>query len=296
MEVTVLLNAQTGAGRREGRRLAERVAEAFRAENALADVHELDGARIAQAASSLDGGAGLLVAAGGDGTVSSVAHALAGRDSTLGVLPLGTLNHFAKDLGVPLDLDDAVRAIVHGETRLVDVAEVNGRVFVNNSSLGLYPWTVKRREALWREGRPKWVAMAAASLFALRRLPLVRAMVRADGERDELQTPVVFVGNNVYRMSLFAPGARERLDEGRLCLYAPRSASRARLLLLIARALLGRLRDGDEFVLRCVPELSIDSTRRPPHVSVDGEVVRMTWPLRYRVRPRDLRVRLPAAR
>ncbi len=293
MDVTVLFNAGARAGRRD-RALPDRIADAFHRHGWLADVHRLDGARVAQAAKSLGGGAGLLVAAGGDGTVSAVAGAVAGSHATLGVLPLGTLNHFAKDAGVPLALEDAVRAIVQGETRRVDVAEVNGRVFVNNSSLGLYPWAVERREALWREGRPKWMAMLAASVQALRRMPLVRAFITAQGEREELRTPVLFVGNNTYRMSVFAPGVRERIDRGELCIYAPRATSRAGFLLLVARALLGRARDDPDFVVRCMPELSVDSQRRPPLVSVDGEIVRMSWPLEYRVRPRNLRVRLPA--
>ncbi len=93
----------------------------------------------AMAKEAVESGSSIVAAGGGDGTISAVAAALVGTDTALGVLPLGTLNHFAKDLGIPLKLEDAVRALLTGETIAVDVAEINGKVFLNNSSLGLYP-------------------------------------------------------------------------------------------------------------------------------------------------------------
>ena len=103
----------------------------------------------------------MIVAGGGDGTVSTVAAALVDTDIVFGVLPLGTLNHFAKDLGVPLELADAVALLASGRPKRVDVGEVNGRIFVNNSSLGLYPDIVRDRERQQKRlGRGKWLAFA----------------------------------------------------------------------------------------------------------------------------------------
>src|SRR5215210_424096 len=110
-----------------------------------------------------------VVAAGGDGTVSAVASVLAGTSTPLGVLPLGTLNHFAKDLGIPMDLEKAVRTVAARNSRHVDVACVNDRVFINNSSIGVYPSVVASRERLRQQGRSKWVALALATLDVLRR-------------------------------------------------------------------------------------------------------------------------------
>src|SRR3954464_9990148 len=126
----------------------------------------------------------VVVAAGGDGTISAVAAALAGTNKTLGVLPIGTLNHFAKDLNIPLDLEGAVRTIIEGETTPVDLGEVNGRVFINNSSLGLYPHIVSRREAQQqRLARGKWTAFFWATIQALRRFPFLDLRVEFEGRQ-----------------------------------------------------------------------------------------------------------------
>src|SRR4051794_37510526 len=113
-------------------------------------------------------GAALVVAGGGDGTINAVASALVGTEARLGVLPLGTLNHFAKDLGIPLALEEAVRTVFTGRPQAVDVGEVNGRLFLNNSSLGIYPRIVRLREAHRRQGVRKWIAFVKALAYVLR--------------------------------------------------------------------------------------------------------------------------------
>jgi len=136
----------------------------------------------AQARQLLRSGVRTLIAAGGDGTVSSVAAAMAGTGATLGILPLGTLNHFAKDLKLPLDLEGAVRNLKIGAVRAVDLAEVNGRAFVNNSGLGLYPSMVKQREKFRRLGQRKWIAFFHACVATFRRFPFLEVRLLADGE------------------------------------------------------------------------------------------------------------------
>src|SRR4029450_6264872 len=112
----------------------------------------------------------LVIAGGGDGTVNTVAAALVGTEVVLGVLPLGTLNHFAKDLGLPLELGGAVQTIGAGHTVRIDVGEVNGQMFLNNSSLGLYPRIVRHRQKQTeRLGRGKWPAFLWATLVFLSR-------------------------------------------------------------------------------------------------------------------------------
>lgn len=237
-----------------------------------------------------------VVAGGGDGTLSAVASALAGTGIALGVLPLGTLNHFAKDLGVPLDTAGAVRTIAAGHTREVDVGAVNGRVFINNSSLGLYPHIVRDREMQQRRlGRGKWPALAWATLTALRRSPLVNVrLCLADGEQ-QCVTSFIFIGNNAYIMEGFSIGERERLDAGRLSVYLTRRRSRGRLVMLAVRALLGRLYQADDFEALTAAKLVVETRRnRRLYVATDGEVTRMETPLEYEIRPRALRVIAPA--
>ncbi len=234
-------------------------------------------------------------AGGGDGTISTVAARLVGTDKALGVLPLGTLNHFAKDLRIPLGLEEAARNVCEGREVSVDVGEVNGQVFVNNSSLGLYPRIVRRREKLQeREGSGKWAAFMRASLAVLRRYPFLYVRLDADGQRIVRKTPFVFVGNNEYEMESLQMGGRACLDAGCLSLYVAHRTGRLGLLRLALSALFGRLRRAHDFDALNAQEIWVE-TRRPKRlpVATDGEVNVMTTPLRYRVRPGALKVIVP---
>jgi YegS/Rv2252/BmrU family lipid kinase len=244
----------------------------------------------------LQGRPAAIIAAGGDGTINAVASALAGTGTPLGVLPLGTLNHFAKDVGIPLDVTDAARTIAAGHTIDIDVAEVNGRVFLNNSSLGLYPSIVRSRDSQQRRlGRGKWPALAWATLTTLRRRPFLNVRVCTDHTSRRCTTSFVFIGNNVYTMAGFNIGRRERLDAGQLSLYLTRRCSRLRLVTLAVRALFGRLRQADDFEALTAESISIETPHKRLHVSTDGEVTMLDTPLEYRIRPRALRVLVPTA-
>jgi diacylglycerol kinase family enzyme len=239
-------------------------------------------------------GARVVVAAGGDGTVSAVAAALAGTDKVLGVLPVGTLNHFAKDLRIPLDLESAVQTIVEGEVAAVDVAEVNGRVFINNSNLGLYPQIVSRREAQQqRLARGKWTAFFWATLQALRRFPFLDLRIAFEGREIFRRTAFLFVGNNEYQIAGFNLGSRACVDGGRLGLYLSHRTGRLGIFRLAFHALFGRVDQAEDFDVFCVTEARIESRKRRLLVACDGEVERMEAPLHYRIKPAALRVLVP---
>lgn len=236
----------------------------------------------------------LIVAGGGDGTINAVASEVAGSGLHFGVLPLGTLNHFAKDLGLPLTLDEAIGVLVHGQPRAVDVGEVNGRVFLNNSSLGLYPDIVRDREKQQRRlGRGKWPAALWATVAALRRYPFLDVRVRVGDVDHARRTPFVFIGNNEYSMSGLAIGARDRLDAGTLSLYVAQRPGRLGLLRLAWHALRGKLADQRDFDVLLAAEMEIHSRHARMRVATDGEVTVMSTPLRYRIRPRALLVIAP---
>jgi len=240
-------------------------------------------------------GVDAVVAAGGDGTISCAAGALAGCDRPLGVLSFGTLNHFARDAGLPADMKDAVAAIAGRRTRMVDVAEVNGRVFINNSAVGLYPLMVREREAQQRRlGRSKRLAMLIASLRALYRFSRRRLTIRMAGRQAPIETPLLFVGNNHYDTKLFALGRREAIDRGELCLYAPLARSRFHLVALSLRSLLGGLDQVRDFInLDGIEAVEVHSSRKLLAVSTDGETWSLETPLRYRIRPGALRLLVP---
>ena len=294
--VDVIINATAGAGSGDGD-AGRAVAEAFAACGVRARVSVArGGGEVTELARrALSNGARAVVAGGGDGTVGSVAGALAGTGRPLGVLPLGTLNHFAKDLRIPLGLAEAARNVCEGREVSVDVGEVNGQIFVNNSSLGLYPRIVRRREKLQeREGSGKWSAFVRASLAVLRRYPFLRVRLDADGRQIARKTPFVFVGNNEYQMESLQIGGRDCLDAGRLSLYVAHRTGRLGLLRLALSALFGRLRQAEDFDSLCAQEIWVE-TRRPRrlHVATDGEVTVMTTPLHYRVLPGALKVIVP---
>jgi diacylglycerol kinase family enzyme len=253
--------------------------------------HAVDAARDAVAA-----GACAIVAGGGDGTVNAVASVVAGTQTALGVLPLGTLNHFAKDAGIPLDLEAAVATIVAGHTRNVDTGEVNGRTFVNNASIGLYPDIVVERERLRQLGYRKWIAFAIASARIVRRYRGLVVRLAAGDTTERARTAFLFVGNNEYQVDGLSLGARERLDGGQLFAYfAPRVHARE-LPKLFALALAGRARERQALESIAATELYADTPgRRRLRVAVDGEVMVMRLPLHVQARPASLRVIVPAA-
>ncbi|MGI5862582.1 MAG: diacylglycerol/lipid kinase family protein [Myxococcales bacterium] len=292
MKVVALLNASARLASRE-ERLEERVRRLFAGEGIEADVRTVSGPQLEPLArAALASDADAVVVGGGDGSVGCVAGALADQDKALGVLPLGTLNHFARDLGMPSTLDAAVRAIARGTVRRVDVGEVNGRVFVNNSSIGLYPHALKLREERRARGRNKWIALAAASAGVFLRYPLTRVRLSTEGRSFSRTTPFVFVGNNRYDFTLLMP-RRASLEEGLLYVYVAGHHSRAGILLLAQRALAGRLEQARDLELFTVCEVMVEPSRPWVQVALDGEAVAMKSPLRYRIRPQALRVIVP---
>jgi diacylglycerol kinase family enzyme len=178
----------------------------------------------------------------------------------------------------------------------VDVAEVNGRIFVNNSAIGLYPKFVRERDAQQRRfGRSKRIAMLFASLRGLRHFSRHRLTIRITGREAPIETSLLFVGNNHYDTSLLALGRRERLDEGALCIYALLARSPLHLLGLALRSLVGQLDQQEDFIsLDGVTEAEILSPAALLAVSMDGETQSLPTPLRYRIRPGALPLLVPA--
>ncbi|MEJ7616546.1 MAG: diacylglycerol kinase family protein [Pyrinomonadaceae bacterium] len=295
----VILNAAAGTSTPDfgGQTVAERLAEIFAAGGVEADIRvAANGAELVSLAKRAPlEGYPVIVAGGGDGTINLVASQLVGSEIQLGVLPLGTLNHFAKDLGIPLDLEAAAQTIISGHAVQVDVGEVNGRVFINNSSLGLYPSIVRHRERQQqRLGRGKWYALFWAALTVLRRFSLLSLRLTAEGETLRRRTPMIFVGNNEYQMEGFQIGARSCLDQGQLSVYVAHRVGRARLLQLMIAALFGRNPgEAPDFDQLCAAELWVETRRKRLLVATDGEVNVMSAPLHYRVRPGELRVIVP---
>ena len=297
MKVRVIVNRHGGTLKASREDAEAPLRDAFAAARVEADIMltEPDDLPAAFAEAAATPGLDAVVAGGGDGTLSCAAGHLAGTGRPLGILPLGTLNHLARDAGIPADLDEAAAVIAAGHAQEIDLAEVNGRIFVNNSSVGLYPDMVRLREVEQeRKGRSKRLAMLSASLTTLRHFRRQRLWISAEGLEAPVRTPLLFIGNNRYEVNLFALGQREALDSGELCLYAVQARSRAGLFWAGIRGLFGRLDQQRDFITAYVKEAEVAADRDVMTISADGETVRMETPLRYRIMPKALRLIVPA--
>lgn len=293
-QIPVFLNRGSGAVA-DDPQIASKVRDAFKAARLDANVKLITASECeARFRSVARSSHELLIVGGGDGTMNVAAEALAGTKTTLGILPLGTLNHFARDLGIPADFEEAARLIARGKVRHVDIGQMNDRIFINNSAIGLYPLMVVDRDLQrHRLGRSKRLAMAVAALRTLLRFNHQRLTLRVNDQKARIDTPLLFVGNNDYRIDIGAPGRRESLDDGKLSLFVMRKKTRRGFVAASLRALLGRIRNDDMVRIEDVGQLSVSSGRSALSVSLDGEVVRASPPLNYKIRKRALRVIAP---
>lgn len=252
-----------------------------------------------QAAAQAHSSGGVVVAVGGDGTINTVAQAAWRQGCTLGVLPQGTFNLFGRTHGIPQDLEQAARALLRAEPQPVQVGEVNGRLFLVNASLGLYPQLLQDREAFKKQfGRHRWVAILAGlnTIFEWRRQ--LRLEIELDGQRTQLTTPTVFVGNNRLQLERIGwePSLAQRVGEGRLAGLIAKPIGTRTMLWLMLRGAFGRLGDAAQVHDFAFRSLTVRVPRaRRIKVAADGEVMQMTPPLRFAVAEKPLLLMLPHA-
>jgi diacylglycerol kinase family enzyme len=241
----------------------------------------------------LQEGTRLFVAAGGDGTINHVMQALVNTDATLGVIPVGTYNHFAKDLGIPLDWRSALNVALAGETQQIDTARANDRFFVNNLSMGLYPELVARREELGRN-YPRWKARLWAVYWTFRKYPHVTLTIETEHHQEVVRTHVFMLSNNTYdlsRMGIEAP--RGTLSEGRLSVYWLPHLPRVALMKFVAHYLAGRVREAPGFRSFRTRRMKVQSALPTLHLGLDGELFTMHTPLVITIVPQSLWVKVP---
>jgi YegS/Rv2252/BmrU family lipid kinase len=294
--IAIVLNSGSGNGREPPDPGALRAK--FAAHGLAAEVFRCEaGGSIADLASAaIEAKPWCLVAAGGDGTVNAVAAAALEHDLPFGVLPLGTLNHFARDLDIPDDIDAAIAAIAAGHERRVDVATANDRLFLNNASLGLYATIVVDRERQQRRlGRGKWSALLRATLQALREPQAFEVAIEADGRMLRQRTPFVFIGNNDYIVQGPEAGRRASLDDGLLSVYVLHPRTAAGLLWLALRTLLRGTSGASDLDAFSTRQLEVHGRGARLPFARDGEVDDIETPIRFAVRPGALRVLAPPA-
>lgn len=238
-------------------------------------------------------GSTLFIAAGGDGTINHVIQPLVHTEAVLGVVPVGTYNHFAKDIGMPLDWRAALEVALSGEVRQIDAARANERFFVNNLSIGLYPELVASREAKGRD-YPRWKARLQAFYTTFRQYSHVSFTVETEHHQEVIRTQAFMVSNNSYdlsRIGIEAP--RSTLSEGRLSVYWLRHLPRLELMRFAAHYLAGRVSSAPGFRSFRTSKVKVQSSKRELRVGIDGEVFEMSMPLVITIVPSSLLVKVP---
>lgn len=288
---TLFLNRHAGAKFPPGERDALRTALAA-AELEVVEIEPgLDCAQ--EVRERIRRGAKLFIAAGGDGTVHHVLQAVVHSQAALAILPLGTYNHFARDLGVPLDWRQALDVALDGALCQIDAGRINERFFINNVSIGLYPELVARREEPGRDS-PRWKARLAAFYTTLRKYPHVTLAVESDHRRELIRTHVFMISNNPYDLERVGIGApRASLTEGRLSVYWLPHTSRWRLTRFVARYLAGRVHTIPGFRRFRTQRMRVQSSRSHLKVGIDGEVFTLGTPLVITAVPQSVVVKVP---
>ena len=292
--IAVVVNRGGGAASRAGDALVEQIEAAFKAAGATADIHAVDGKDLITTIEHL-AKTGVVAVGGGDGTQGCAAAVLSKAGATHGILPLGTRNNLARQLGIPLDLEGAAKVIAGGHTTAIDLSEVNGHVFINNASIGLYPTQVELRDKAQKRGLPKWLAKIPASWTVLKNLPHHRYRLQLDNAVQPVVTPLLFIGNNVYSLEPGKVGTRRAMDDGKLSVFAVAKNSRLGLITLALRALVGRSNPDTDFAtIGDCERLIVSAHRSRLKVALDGEVISLSTPLKFTVRPAALKVFVPA--
>ncbi len=241
-------------------------------------------------------GFAIIVAAGGDGTVAGIAHALAGTPAFMGVLPMGTFNYFARGLHTPADAIEAANAILEGEPHDIAVGSVNGKVFLNNVALGLYPAILDEREAAYqRWGRSRIMAHWSTLRTILRLQRPMRVRIVADGQVQIRRSPMIFVARSAYQLDQFGVVGAEAISDDRFAVYIARQTTRMGLLKLAWRLMRpGKVDLSDDLELLTPQTLVIDRPkRRRIRIAYDGEREKMMLPLTFRIDHNVLSVILP---
>ncbi|HYH09228.1 MAG TPA: diacylglycerol kinase family protein [Thermoanaerobaculia bacterium] len=259
----------------------------------VVDVHPSIDVR-ATVREALQAGLKTFVVAGGDGSVHHVAQALVGTDGVLGVIPIGSVNHLARDLEVPIgDWRAALDIALRGEVRQIDVGRLGNTYFINSVMLGLYPTISEYRER-FRSLNNRWAAYFKAVRLALRHFPHVTLVVEHDGHVETFRTQLFVVAVNSYDLSqvgMVSP--KTTFNDGRLSIYSLSFMSRPQFIRAAAKYFRGKISDVAGFRSIRTAQLRVDTGKRRLRVSLDGELIEVQTPLQIAAVPASLLVRAP---
>ena len=295
-QACVILNP--GSGKKKSSDVRERMEDALERHPGRFVVRVVaKGEKIPEVAERVaDEGHHTLIAAGGDGTITAVAEVAQRRGLTMGVLPMGTFNYFARALGMPEEIEDIVEVLAAGRTREVEVAEINGRAFLNNASIGLYPAILQQREGTYRRwGRSRLAAHWSVLVTFIRLHKPLSMRVIVDGEEIRARTPLIFVARSAYQLEHFGLDGADAVRDGRFAVFLAPDGGRWQLLLLAIRLTWRSMKRGRDFDLFDGRSVDIETRRGSRLVARDGERERLRSPFAFRIREAPLKVIVPEA-
>lgn len=290
----VLLNTGSGKKRKSSDEDLRAIFARFPGRFEIREVEE--GSGLAEAAKGAVGdGFATVVAAGGDGTVATVAGQVADTGSRLGVVPLGTFNYFARGVGLPLDPAEAVAVIADGSERRLDIGDVNGRVFLNNASIGAYARILAEREQIYRRfGRSQIAAYWSVLKTVMNLRAPLTLKVTADGEVRRVRTPLAFVAKSAFQLEEFGLEGADCIRDGRFALLLAPDCGRFGLVRYAFRLAFRAAEQGRDFELICGRDILVETHRSHRRVAWDGERSRMEGPFHFTMRRKALRLAVPA--
>ncbi|MBC2666492.1 hypothetical protein H7F51_13270 [Novosphingobium flavum] len=288
--IPVIVNRRGGTAARLGDGLEAALRDAFAAAGVAVRIELTQPELVSEMISRCDDP--LIVVGGGDGTLGAAAGKLAGTGRRMAILPLGTRNHLARDLGIPGDLEGAARVVATGRAEAIDLGRAADRIFVNNCSIGLYASLVHERD---KHDLPKWLASIPAAWRVLRSSGAETFRIEHHGAEHRVESPLLFVGNNRFSLDAGRLGRRASLSDGVLAMAAVAPVSRAELLGMALRLIAGKADAERDFAaIEDVEVLTVYGYHRR-RVALDGELVRLQFPLKISILPAALQVLVPAS-
>lgn len=291
--ICVILNASSGRNSEGGDELIQPALDALPPDIDLRRIAK--GTNIADVAkAAVADNYGTIVAAGGDGTIMTVASQLVGTRCKLGVLPLGTFNYFARGLNIPEDLGAAAQLIVEAPTRPLSLGEVNGHSFLNNASLGIYPAILKEREDVYRRwGRRRIAAYwSVVKTFARFQRPM-HMTIEIDGQTRTLRTPLVFVARSTFQLEHFELEGADCIRKGQFAVFISPDDGRIGLFQQAWRLVRHKMQAGRDFELVCTDKFTIRTSKPYKLIACDGEKLHLKSPMVFTVHPHAIDVIAP---
>ena len=295
---TVILNS--GSGSKTGEQMHAAITHAMGQAGAPVTIVDIGGrpdimAVIKQTVVQAHANGDVVVAAGGDGTINTVAGVCHRAGATMGIIPLGTFNYFARENNIPVEVDGAIKVLLTGQAKTVAAGRVNDRLFLVNASFGLYTTVIRNREQVKKRfGRYRIVALASALWCLLRGRATFGVDIESHGQILHRDTSMVFVGNNKFQLESLGLATAETEGPDTISMVLLKPVTRLQTARLLLRGLLRDMRSEERLEEFSASHITVQTTRKHIACVMDGEIVNVQAPLEFSAVPDALQLICPA--